>query len=351
MSNQLLRWGILATGKIAGKFASGVAASESGRLVAVGSRDTGSAQAFAQRHGIPHAHGSYEALLADAEVDAVYIATPHPMHLEWAVKAARAGKHVLCEKPAGMTRAEAERMIAAARGHDVFFMEAFMYRCHPQTARIGELVRDGALGEIRMIQAAFGYNQPFDPGSRAWSRELGGGGILDVGCYPVSFSRFVAGAAAGEPFLDPTGMSGAGVTHPRTGVDAWAAATLKFESGVVAQVSCSVGVRQDNTARIYGTEGWLHVVEPWTPSRNEGRQARMVLHRQGAADEEIVIPCKKNEYTLEADVVARCVREGKREADEMSRADTLGNAAALDRWLEIAGCGISTKNAGSVPGV
>jgi predicted dehydrogenase len=346
MSDQLLRWGILATGRIAEKFARGVAASKSGCLVAVGSRNAGSARAFAQRHGIDlrHAHANYEALLADREVDAVYVATPHPMHLEWTIKAARARKHILCEKPIGMNRAEAGQMIAAARENGVFLMEAFMYRCHSQTAKIAELIRGGTLGEICMAQVAFGYNTSFDSESRAWKNELGGGGILDVGCYPVSFSRFVAGvaeAAVGREekrFLDPMEMTGAGMTHPETGVDMWTAATLKFESGMVAQVSCSVGVQQENTARIYGTKGWLHVVEPWSPSRNDGKIARMRLHRQGAsAPEEIVVPYQASEYTLEADTVARCVREGKCEAAQMSWADTLGNAATLDRWLEIAG--------------
>ena len=338
MNDQRLRWGILATGRIAEKFAAGVAASESGRLAAVGSRSEAGARAFARRHNIPRAHASYEALLADAEVDAVYIATPHSMHLEWTLKAARAGKHILCEKPIGIHRGEAARMVEAAREHGVFLMEAFMYRCHPQTAKVAEIIRSGALGEIRVVQATFGYNRPFDPASRSWRNELGGGGILDVGCYPVSFSRLVAGVAAGKPFLDPVEMSGSGVTHPQTGVDVWTAATLRFETGLIAQVACSVGVQQENTVRIYGTEGWLHVVEPWTPSRNEGRAGRLRLHRAGAtAAEVIVIPHQAGEYTLEADTVVRCIRAGKREADEMSWADTLGNAAALDRWLEIAG--------------
>ncbi|MDF9833351.1 putative dehydrogenase [Ereboglobus sp. PH5-5] len=339
MSTQHLKWGLLATGRIAEKFANGLAASKLGRAVAVGSRSGATARAFAEKFGIARAHESYEALLADAEVDAVYIATPHPMHLEWALKAARAGKHILCEKPMGMNRAQTEQMIAAAREHGVFLMEAFMYRCHPQTARIAELIRDGALGEVRMVQAAFGYNRPFDPQSRVWSNGLGGGGILDVGCYPVSLSRFVAGAAEGKGsvFLDPVEINGTGVTHPQTGVDEWAAATLKFSTGMVAQVSCSTSVQQQNTARIYGTKGWLHVVEPWTPSRNEGGRARMWLRRPDAAAGEIALPYQESEYMLEADVVAECVASGRREAGQMSWADSLGNAAALDKWLELAG--------------
>lgn len=339
-----LQWGLLATGRIAGKFANGLATSNTGRAVAVGSRSEAGARSFAEKHGIARAHGSYEALLADPEVEAVYIATPHPMHLEWALKAARAGKHILCEKPAGMNRAEAAQMIAAAREHGVFFMEAFMYRCHPQTARIVEIVRGGALGEVGLVQAAFGYNKPFDPASRVWSNALGGGGILDVGCYPVSFARLIAGAAEGRGarFLDPVEITGAGALHPQTGVDTWAAATLKFSTGMVAQVSTSTRVQQENAARIYGTKGWLHIPEPWTPSRSGAGAARMSLHRTDASNgkttsEEITVPYPSGEYTMEADVVAACVASGNREAERMSWADTLGNAAALDRWLEIAG--------------
>lgn len=339
MSTRIVNWGILAPGRIAEKFARGVAASNSGRLAAVGSRSGERAREFAQRHGIGRAHDSYEALLADAEVEIVYIATPHPMHLEWMIKAARAGKHILCEKPLGLNRAEAERMIATARECGVFLMEAFMYRCHPQTEKITELIRAGALGEVGLVQAAFGYNRPFDSESRSWRNELGGGGILDVGCYPVSFSRLVAGAAEGKGnvFLDPVAVNGAGVTHPQTGVDVCAAATLKFPTGMMAQVSTSVGLQQENTARIYGTKGWLHVIEPWTPSRNEGGRARMRLHRAEGGTEEIVLPYQENEYALEADVAAACVVAGKHEARQMGWADSLGNAAALDRWLEVAG--------------
>jgi predicted dehydrogenase len=333
-----LQWGILATGGIAKKFALGVAASRTGVVVAAGSRTEESARRFAGEHRIPRAHGSYEALLADPEVAAVYVATPHPGHLEWVLKAAEAGKHILCEKPLGMSRAEGARMIDAARRHGVFLMEAFMYRCHAQTAKIAELVRDGALGRVGLVQAAFGINRPFDPKSRLWARELGGGGILDVGCYPVSLSRLVAGAAAGKAFLDPVEVTGAGLAHAETGVDVYTAATLRFETGMIAQVSAGIGLQQDNSARIYGTKGWLHVPWPWKPTRNGDADARIWLHREGAASpEEIVLPFAGDEYALEADVVAEAIAAGSTEAAPMSWADTLGNLGTLDRWRSAAG--------------
>ena len=243
----VLNWGILATGRIAGIFATGVARSTSGRLAAVGSRGIDSARRFASEFGVPRAHGSYEELLADPEVQAVYIATPHPQHVEWVIRAAEAGKHVLCEKPIGLNRAEAMVAAAACRAHNVLLMEAFMYRCHPQTAKIVELVSSGALGKVGLIQATFGFNAGFNPTSRLWSNSLGGGGILDVGCYPVSMSRLIAGAASGQPFADPVSVTGAGQLHPETGVDVQAAATLKFASGLIAQVATSIGLSQDNS--------------------------------------------------------------------------------------------------------
>src|SRR5690606_25764497 len=149
------------------------------------------ADRFAQQMGLSSvtAHASYEALLADPAVDAVYIATPHPMHARWAILAAEAGKHILCEKPLALNHGQAMAMVEAAVRHRVFFMEAFMYRCHPQTARLVELIQQGAIGQVRMIEGSFGYRAGFDPNSRVYNNDLAGGGILDVGCYPVSMAR------------------------------------------------------------------------------------------------------------------------------------------------------------------
>ncbi|MBP6507158.1 MAG: aldo/keto reductase [Opitutaceae bacterium] len=325
-----LGWGILATGRIAGIFAQGVARSQHSRLVAVGSRTAPNAARFAKEFGVPRAHGSYEALLADPEVQAVYIAVPHPQHVEWAVRAAEAGKHILCEKPIGLNHAELMVMAEAARANNVLLMEAFMYRCHPQTAKIVEIVRSGVLGEIRLVQAAFGFNAGFNATSRLWSNAAAGGGILDVGCYTVSMARLIAGAISGVPFLDPVAVSGSGQLHPETGVDMVAAGTLKFANGLVAQVSTSVGVTQDNSVRIYGTAGMLHVPSPWIPP-SEGAAATMTLS-VGGKTEEISIMTPGALYGLEADAVAVARAEGKRETTAMSVADSLGNMAALDAW-------------------
>lgn len=327
-----LNWGIIATGGIARAFAKGVAHSKLGRVVAAASRTQSSADAFAREFNLPRAHGTYEALLADPGVGAVYIATPHPQHVEWIVKAAGAGKHVLCEKPLSLTHPEALPAVDACRRANVLLMEAFMYRCHPQTARIIELVRSGALGRVGLVQAAFGYANSFDRTNRFWNKALGGGGILDVGCYPVSFSRLIAGAASGQPFADPVAISGAVQVHPETGVDTWAAATLQFASGMIAQVSTSIAVTQDNSARVYGTDGWLHIPQPWIPAK-EGGAAKFHLYRGAAAvPEEIVVETGDWLYALEADAFAAALAAGHRDVPQMSVADTLGNMAVLDAW-------------------
>jgi len=328
-----LRWGILATGRIAGVFAEGLKSARAGRLVAVGSRSAESARRFATEHGIDsaHTHATYEGLLADPEVEAVYISTPHPQHAEWVEKAAEAGKHILCEKPLGLNQAEAVAMVGAARRAGVVLMEAFMYRCHPQTAKILALIREGALGTVGLVQANFSFRTEYQAESRLWSNAAGGGGILDVGCYTVSMSRLVAGAAAGRPFLDPVEVSGAGMLHPESGVDVYAAATLKFANGVIAQVASGVGLTLENVVRIHGSAGWLLVPSPWVINR-EGGASKLILHRAGAAAPEEIVIEGGPLYALEADAFARAVRAGAADVPEMSTDDTLGNLATLDRW-------------------
>ena len=337
-----LNWGIVGTGRIAGIFARALARSRTGRLAAVGSRDAARASAFAAGFPGAAAHGSYEALLADPAVQAVYLATPHPEHAAWVVRAAEAGKAVLCEKPLTLNHPEAMVAIAAARARGVLLMEGFMYRFHPQTARILELVRGGALGKIGLVQASFGFAAAYAPGHRKWADRFGGGAILDVGCYPVSLARLVAGAAraagAAEaeggawPFADPVEVNGAGLLHPDEGTDTYAAATLRFAGGIVAQVACGIGLQQDNSARIYGSAGWLHVPAPWILHR-DGGPSSLFLHRPGAAaPEEIAIECPDAVYALEADAFAAAAARGALEVPEMPLADSLGNMAALDAW-------------------
>ncbi|HEY4299570.1 MAG TPA: Gfo/Idh/MocA family oxidoreductase [Candidatus Didemnitutus sp.] len=332
-----LNWGILATGGIARKFATDLPRSRTGRLVAVGSRNRASAESFAREFGGVRAHGTYEALLADPEVTAVYVAPPHPWHLEWAVKALEAGKHVLCEKPLALRRSDAEKIVAAARRRGMFLMEAFMYRCHPQTAALAKLVREGAIGELRLIRSAFSVVCPFDPENRMFKRELGGGSILDLGCYPVTFSRLIAGAAAGRPFADPVAIRATGRRHATAGTDEYAAAVVEYPGGIVAELSCGSTVLTDISARIYGTTGWIDVPVPFFPGLL-GRDEKIVIHRPDGRSEEIAFPSQGVPlYGWEADAVAGALAGGSLEASAMPHADSLGTAAMLDAWIEAVG--------------
>ena len=326
-----LAWGILGTGSIAHTFAGGVLGSATGRLAAVGSRSQAAADRFGGEFSVPRRHGSYEALLADPEVHAVYISTPHPLHAEWAIKAAEAGKHILCEKPLAINYPQAMAIVEAARRADVFLMEAFMYRCHPQTAKLVELLREKVIGDVRVVQATFSFHAGYDPGGRLFSNALGGGGILDVGCYCASFARLVAGAATGRDFADPTTVRGVGHLG-ETGVDHYALAVLEFPGEILAQLATGVDLNQENAARIYGTEGWIFVPSPWIPSREPG-VTTIVVHRYGAGEaQEIRIETTRGLYALEADTVAAHI--GKRQAapPAITWEDTLGNMKVLDRW-------------------
>jgi predicted dehydrogenase/aryl-alcohol dehydrogenase-like predicted oxidoreductase len=334
--NKKVNWGIISTGAIAKTFARNLAAAKTGRLVAVASRSQASADAFAAEFKVPRAHASYEAILADRDIDAVYIAPPHPWHAEWAIKAARAGKHVLVEKPAGINHAQLMAMIEAAVASDVFFMEAFMYRCHPQTAKLIELIKSKTIGEVRVIQSAFSFHAGFNADSRLFSNALTGGGILDVGCYPMSISRLIAGAATGEDFADPIEVKGAGHLG-QTGVDEWAIASARFPGDIVAQLATGISVNQDNTLRIFGSEGRISLPNPFVCNRTAPEQGKIIVERKGeGAAREIDVEAAVTSFTYEADVAGNAILAGKKQASSpaMSWGDSLGNLRALDQWRE-----------------
>ncbi len=328
-----LGWGILGTGAIAKAFAQGVTHSKTGTLVAVGSRSEESANKFADQFNVPNRHASYQSLLDDPKVEAVYIALPHPMHAEWAIKGAEAKKHLLVEKPIGLNHAEAMAIVEAARENDVFLMEAFMYRCHPQTHKLVELIRDKAIGDVRVIQATFSFHWPipFNDTSRLTNNALGGGGILDVGCYPVSMSRLIAGVATGKDFAEPIEFKAVGELGP-SGVDHYAIASAKFPGGIVGQLATGVQANQDNSLRIYGSEGWIHVPQPWVPAR-DGGTVTITLHKRGEkAPTHINVETSQQIYGIEADTVAANLDKRQAPSPAMSWNDTLGNMKALDMW-------------------
>jgi predicted dehydrogenase len=342
------RWGILATGSIAHTFAQGLAACDDQSLVAVGSRTAEAAHRFGAEFGLAAdaCHGSYEALLADDRVEAVYISPPHPQHARWAIRAAEAGKHVLCEKPLTMNHADALEVVNAAERHGVLLMEAFMYRCHPQTARLVQLIREGAIGEVCSIQATFSFRSEFNPASRLFDPARGGGGILDVGCYTMSFARLIAGVARSEPFAEPIELSGAAHIGA-TGVDEWSVASLKFPGDITAQLATGVHLFQPSTASVFGSEGWLHIPNPWAPTR-DGGVWRLQLHERGKAEpREIAVETSAHLYSIEARTFSAGIAARKVAHPAMSPADTLGNMAALDRWRAAIGLRYPMEESGS----
>lgn len=330
-----ISWGIIGTGRIAKRLATAINASKTGQLVAVASRDSQRAKEFAAEFGAARHYGSYEDLLSDESVQAVYIATPHPQHPQWAIAATRAGKHVLCEKPAALTFAETEAMVTAAADSGVIFMEAFMYRCHPQTRRVLELVGSGIIGEVKLIECRFGFRSEYVQGSRLFAKDLGGGGILDIGCYSVSMARLIAGAAVGAPFAEPTSVKGTANLHPVEQTDMLATGLLSFPGEIQAIVSCGVLLRQNNNVVICGTDGRITLPHPWQPG---GPQSKIVIETfaDGAVKEESTADAY-DLYAYEVDAMADAIASGSVKHPAMTPADTLGNMRVLDQWRAEAG--------------
>lgn len=319
-----IRFGILGTGKIARLFAADLRTSSAVRVSVVASRDADRAAAFAREFEVPRAALTYDDLVASEDVDVVYIALPHPLHAQWVVRAATAGKHVLCEKPLAMSAAEAEEAVGAARAAGVALMEGFAYRFHPVTARVRQLLREGVIGTPRLLDATFGYNASAAE-NYLFRPELGGGSILDVGCYTMSLARCLAGAHSGRPFADPVVVQGAG--YVAGGVDHAASASVLFADALIARLGCAINADLPDAVTIYGSDGHLRIESPWLP----GRLGPVSIQYSAAGDlRREAVPSHTALYAAEAEAFADVLDRGEHPA--MSTADSLGNAAALDAW-------------------
>jgi len=311
MPEKKIRWAVLSTANIGrATVIPAIQASHNGELVAVASRDPGKASEFVSRLGIPRSYGSYAALLEAEDVDAVYIPLPNSLHREWTIRAAQAGKHILCEKPLALNADECLEMDAAARQHGVLLMEAFMYRFHPRTQKVLELVQAGAIGELRLIHSAFTFRLT-RPDNIRWSAELGGGSLMDVGCYCVNLSRTVAGA------LGDKSISGYNTAEPEvvqavarwspSGVDEQMAGTLHFTDGLLAQFDSALTMERREAYELAGTEGFLAVEKAFLP----GEDPVTIAEVHGRQEKKYHTVDGTDEYQLMVEHFADCILQDK----------------------------------------
>jgi predicted dehydrogenase len=314
MTDKPFRWGILGLGHIARKFAVGLQSTPGAALVAVGSRTQDKAEAFGDEFSAPRRYGSYAALAEDPDIDAIYIATPHPMHAEDTLLCLRGGKAVLCEKPFAINARQAEAMINEARTRKLFLMDAMWSRFLPVMVRLKQLVDDGAIGDPRMLHADFGFRATFDANSRLFNPELGGGALLDVGIYPLAFSSLLFGA--------PTHVAGA-ASLGRTGVDEEAAVVLTHADGRHSLLATALTADTPCEIDVIGTTGMIHV-----PRRCWTSQTLTISH--GGKEETIACPFDGNGYQFEAIEVQRCVRAGLTESSVLPLDETLSIMQTMD---------------------
>jgi D-xylose 1-dehydrogenase (NADP+, D-xylono-1,5-lactone-forming) len=307
-----MKWGLLSTANINRKLLEGVRGTDEATVVAVASRDRSRAEAFAREHGIERALGSYEELLEDPEVEAIYNPLPNSLHVPWAVRALEAGKHVLCEKPLTRRPTEVEEAFAAAEEAGRLLMEAFMWRHHPQTRRLRELLDEGVIGRLRLIRAAFSFPLR-DPEDIRLAGELDGGALMDVGCYCVSGSRFVARA-------EPERVSAEQVIGGK-GVDIALSATLRFPDDVLAQFDCGLSVGHRHELEAIGEDGSLYLADPW-----HGRSPGIRLTR-GDEVEAIEI-ADANPYSHQLENFARAARG--EESPRLGGEDALAQARTIE---------------------
>lgn len=324
-----LRIGILGAANIARQFSRDVAPSPAVRVVAVASRNAENAAAFAAAQGIGRSHGGYEALLADPEIDAIYLPLPNSLHAEWAIKAAEAGKHVLCEKPLALSREEAQAMFDAAKRHGVMLLEAFPYYFQPQTGAMLELLHGGAIGTVRAVQASFGFSMQKPQGNIRMNPELGGGALLDAGSYPLSLIRLALGSA-------PTSVQ-ADAEWSESGVDISMTASLHYANGARAQLHCAMNCASHRHALIVGTEGsltteYLNHTSAQAGSDPFGYLPSQLRIRRGMAQsvpyEEVRSPSGSG-FRFAAEAFAKVVAERDFAAIDRAAQASLDNAATL----------------------
>ncbi len=322
MPNQTLNWGLLSTARINRSVIPALRASERNQLIAVASRQGGKGKAYADEWGIDMAYSSYEEMLADPEIHVVYISLPNSLHAEWTIMAAQAGKHVLCEKPITVTVAELDAVIEAVEQNHVVVAEAFMYRHHPQTLKVKELIDAGAIGEVKLVRGSFTFTLSGTSNVRL-AADLAGGSVWDVGCYPISYARTMIGAA-------PVRVMGHQIVGAQSGVDESFYGTIEFANGAAAQFDCGFRAPFRTNIEIVGSEGVIMVPRPFKPTDNE------TIYVGKASDqlEPVQVDGFTQLYSGEVEDMADAVLLGK--APRISLADSRENVATIVALLQSA---------------
>ena len=314
-----IRWGIIGAGSIAARFAEALCALPEAETLAVGSRSRDSADRFAGANGFSRAYDSYAELAADPDVDVVYVATPHPFHCGNVELCLKAGKAVICEKPFTMNAAEARRLAELARERGLFLMEGMWTRFFPLMKRLRKVLADGTIGEPRMLNVDFGFRAPFDPASRLFDPKLGGGAMLDVGVYCVSFASMVLGRP----------VRGIGLSYlGETGVDEQFAAALEHGNGRLSSMTAGTRTATPQEATVLGTEGYARIHGPWW------QPEAMTISKPGEEDVVVREPTEENGFVYEAAEVMRCLRAGKKESEIMPLDETICVLDAMDEIRE-----------------
>lgn len=312
----MIRWGILGCGKIAQKFSNDLKLVDGCELVAVGSRSLDKAKTFQKKNQATYSFGSYEELATCEEVDVIYIATPHPMHKENTILCLNNGKHVLCEKPFAMNGKQVREMVDAAHTNELFLMEAIWTQFFPYLKKLKQLIADGTLGEIKMIEADFGFKAAFDPSSRLFDPVLGGGALLDIGIYPL----FLCHSLLGKPDeISASAYIGS------TGVDESTTMNLKWNSGAMASLNCTVLSDTACEAKVFGTKAHAHIDSRWHESKSMSLRNRDGIIQSFTFEDEFI------GYAYEIMEVNKCIRENQKESEILS----LKFSSALMESLDI----------------
>lgn len=314
-----IKWGILGTGKIAKKFAQGLATLSDAELYAVGSRSITTANAFADEYQVSNAHASYEALAQNPEVEVIYVATPHPYHVANATMCLEAGKAVLCEKPLTVNAYETQQMINSAKKHNLFLMEAMWTRFMPAIVAIRKMLLEGKIGKVTKLIADFSFNAPFAPEKRTYNPHLGGGALLDIGIYPISFAYMIFGR---------TPIHASSFAHiGETGVDYQSSYLFGYDRGEIASLNASFSSDFKKDAYIIGTEGMIHIPLFW-------KADSFTLYKHEQDSQTFHFPYEATGLQFQAVEVMKCLREGKKESDIMSLNESLRIMQMMDRMRE-----------------